>query len=284
MVGRFLHLIILATAAVLVAQPVAAQNAGDALQREMIGRFTGAVPGSQFSPRSDDPLVIVAKGGDMDGAVINLHRIAYYCEQADAEACETAKREFVRKLAVKAPDPTPDTLRIIVRDQGYFNYVTRESPTKDKLTPVFRSVGKGLYALLAFDMPEAIGLVSEEMLTDMELTAEDAWAQAVAQTRATLPPFPTAREVLAGPVGREGPAYIATMLIDLPAWERLAITAGPDMFVAITTDQFMVIGVMPDGAEFDGIKQVAAEQCRQAERCISPLLYRLRQGRWVAAD
>lgn len=281
-----MRLILTAAAVLLFALPAAAQKSPDALQREMIGRFERAVPGSKFSPNpGDDLLVIVAKGGEMDGALINLHRIAYYCDQVDAEACEAAKGDFVRKLTIRNPDPTPDTLRIIVRDQGYFDYVTRGMPVKDKrLTPVYRPLGDGLYALLAFDMPEAIGVLFEESLPDMGLTAEAAWTRAMAQTRTDLPPLPTGSEILAGPVGREGLAYIASMLVDLPAWERLAITAGPNMFVAITTDQFMVIGVMPDGADFDKLKEHAAEECRRAERCISPLLYRLRKGRWVAAD
>lgn len=230
--------------------------------------------------------------------LIGLFAIAWAMQgfYADSNVIGRARKITTKRLtlrrALAADIPAlhailsdPDTLRIIVRDQGYFDYVTRGMPVKDKrLTPVYRPIGDGLYALLAFDMPEAIGALFEESLPDMGLSAEAAWTRAMAQTRTDLPPLPTGSEILAGPVGREGLAYVASMLVDLPAWERLAITAGPNMFVAITTDQFMVIGVMPDGAEFDKLKEHAAEECRRAERCISPLLYRLRKGRWVAAD
>lgn len=280
-----MRLILAALMALLLALPASAQRSGTPFERDMLQRFSKALPGSQLNLKAGEPLVIQIKGGEWDEAEINLHRIDYYCSQSSADECETAKSEFVRKLTTKPEDPTPDSLRLVVRDQQYLDYITHNMPEKAGEDPaIHQRIGEGLYAFLAFDMPEAIGVIGDKSLKDMSLTRDQAWRRALDQTRTHLPALPKADDLKQGPVALEGSGYLPGLLIDLPSWERLAIQTGPDLFVAATSDQLVVVGIMPAGEDFDGMKKSVADDCAQQERCVTPFVYRLRKGRWVIAD
>lgn len=280
-----MRLILAVFAALLLALPAAAQRTGNAFEQDMLQRFSKALPGSQLNLKAGEPLVIQIKGGEWDEAEINLHRIDYYCSQSSEEECETAKSEFVRKLTTKTEDPTPESLRLVVRDQQYLDYITHNMPGKAGQDPaIHEPIGEGLYAFLAFDMPEAIGVIGDKSLGDMKLTRDQAWLRAHAQTRGILPALPKAEDLKRGPVVLEGEGYLPALLIDLPSWERLAIQTGPNLFVVATSDRLVVIGVMPEGEDFEGMKKAVADDCAQQERCVTPFVYRLRKGRWVIAD
>ncbi|MDF7776417.1 hypothetical protein P1X14_14275 [Sphingomonas sp. AOB5] len=273
-----------ALAALLLALPAAAQRTGDAFEQDMLQRFRKAVPDSQFTLKADEPLVLLVKGGEWNEAQINLHRIDNYCRQSTADECDTAKSEFVRKLTAKREEPTRENLRLIVRDQEYLDYIGRVMPGKAGEDPaIHQPIGEGLYAFLAFDTPEAIGVIGDKTLKDLNLAPDAAWSLAHAQTRPDLPAMPSVDAMKQGLVFLEGEGYVPGLLIDLPAWERLAIQTGPDLFMAVLSDQLVVAGIMPDGPEFEKMKEAVEGDCKAMERCISPRTYRLRKGRWVIA-
>ncbi|WP_298195094.1 hypothetical protein [Novosphingobium sp.] len=41
---------------------------------------------------------------------------------------------------------------------------------------------------------------------------------------------------------------------------------------------------MPDGAKLDGFAETVRKDCAEQERCISPHIYRFRNGQWRIAE
>jgi len=270
----------------LLAMPVAACAApsGD-LRAEMIARLAKAMPGATLSADPDDPLVIVFKGGDWGEGSFNLHRIDGYCRQASARDCANVKAEFVAKVARKPAKATAASLRLIVRDRDYKDYVDsvgKQAPDKGDFAK-YRQIGDDLFAFLAADSADTIALVGDVTLKELGLTADQAWAQAQAQTRAVLPPLPDPQQLTKTATAYEDKEYLASLLIDLPAWGAIAAKVGPDLFVTAVSDQFVFVGTLPDGPKLEKFRKTVAEDCRAQERCVSPHIYRFRDGRWVIA-
>jgi hypothetical protein len=46
----------------------------------------------------------------------------------------------------------------------------------------------------------------------------------------------------------------------------------------------VIAGILPDGGKLTGLKRMVSEDCEKEERCVSPNVYRYREGRWAIAD
>ena len=270
----------------LIMMPIAACAAPPKdFRAEMIARLAKLMPGATLSADPDDPLVILIKGGDWDEGAINLHRIEGYCRQASARDCETTKAEFVANVSHKPAKATPASLRLIVRDRDYKDYVddvSKKNPEKGDFA-TYRQIGENLFVFLAADSKEAIALVGDTTLKELGLTADQAWALAQTQTRAILPPLPDAKQLAKAATAYQDQEYLASLLVDLPAWEAIAAKVGPDLFVTAVSDQFVFVGTMPDGPKLSDFRKTVAEDCRAQQRCVSPNIYRFRGGQWVIA-
>ncbi|MCB2087673.1 MAG: hypothetical protein R3E18_10170 [Sphingomonadaceae bacterium] len=252
--------------------------------REMIPRLQAAMPGAEMAPDPEEVLTIrIAKWNDFDDAQINLHRIYGYCLNATPTDCETVKQEFVEKIAYRPPPPEAKDLRVIVRDAQYWDYIRETFAEKGGL-PFHRQIGDDLYAILAFDSPETIALAQPDQLAEMGLDEDAAWTRATSQTKAVLPQLPDGKSLSRQAVAYENEEYLASLLVDLDSWEIIARNAGPDLFVTAVSDQFVFVGIMGSGPGLDKFRQTVAEDCKASPRCVSPNIYRFRNGRWVIAD
>ena len=110
------------------------------------------------------------------------------------------------------------------------------------------------------------------------------WTVAAVQTRSILPPLPKAAAVREKWQVYQGDAYMASMALDLPAWQALSDEVGPDLFITVTSDQGFIVGTVKDGPELEALARAAAADCEAAQRCISPHVYRFRCGKWVIAQ
>ena len=81
----------------------------------------------------------------------------------------------------------------------------------------------------------------------------------------------------------ELPEYAASLLARPDQWRALAEAVGPDLFVTAVSDQFVFVGMLPPGENLEGFRQTVRDDCASQERCISPNLYRWRDGRWIVA-
>lgn len=94
--------------------------------------------------------------------------------------------------------------------------------------------------------------------------------------------MPTAVQLRKSAMAYEDAPYLGSLVIDTNAWAKVAAAIGPDVFMTVVSDQFVFFGQMPDGAGLESFKKTVADDCAARQRCISPHLYRFRDGQWVA--
>lgn len=272
--------------------PLAAQEDEPSISIEDFGadvldRVREAAPGVSAEISDQDPFQINVSGlGELDDITLNLDRVYNFCLSAPKKECSAEVDQLVNLLTEQAEQPGfgPDNLRIVVRDKQYWDYVRQAVP--EDAVPQHRQIGDDLYAILALDSPQSIALAPPEQIAEMGLSAGEAWDLALAQTAAIVPALPAddTDDLAAGMVIFEGDEYVASLMIDQDRWQAIADAVGPDLLVAPITDQFVVaMGALPEGRDLDGFRELVGEQCAAASRCVSPNVYRFREGRWVIA-
>jgi hypothetical protein len=262
--------------------PAAADEAS--FRSEMMERMQRAQPEARFSV-GDEPLVIKVRGGDWDEALINLHRIHGYCQSATEADCEAIKAEFVERTLTKPQKLSLESLRIAVRDQEYMDYIEQlelQAAEAGKQA-IRRPLGGGLHAILVSDAPTTVALVGTEGLAELGLDEAAAWERAWRQTEAILPKFPAAKAFREKAMAFESEEYLASLLANLDAWQIVSDAVGPNLFVTAVSDQFVFAGNLPDGPQLVDFKKSVEEDCRAQPRCVSPEIYRFRNGKWAIA-
>ncbi len=251
---------------------------------EMIAQLKQRVPGLEIVGQDEnDPLAVRVTGGEWQEATINFHRIYGYCQNASPAECKTTRDEFLDKILKRpaAAGITASSLRLAVRDAQYVDYVRRLDAAKSML--VAEPIGDDLFAILVSDSPDTLTLVSPEELAKLGMTRKQAWARAWQLTRAGLPTLPDGAALAKSAVAYQDQGYLASLLIDTKAWRAIADKAGPEMFVTVVADNFVFVGRMPDGPRLEKFRQTVREDCESQQRCVSPNLYRFRDGRWVVS-
>ncbi|WP_374530804.1 hypothetical protein, partial [Novosphingobium sp.] len=238
-------------------------------------------PTATFRSSRKDPLVLEVSGAQWSNAQLYLHRVYAYCETASAADCEAAKQRMIAAVSSPPPVAQPRNLRVIVRGEDYIAYAQAKAAKEKQPWFFVRKIGDDLYEALALDGPNVIGLASAADLRDMKLKPDEAWAIARRQTRAILPPMPEAGYYLMDTVTFEGPEYMSAVLADTDYWQKLRDLIGPDLFITVTTDQFVLASLLAAGPSMDRFAEAVAEDCKRAERCISPHIYRFENGMWV---
>ena len=275
---------VIGSLALFVATSACAAESEREFAQGMLEKLQAAVPDGEFRIASDDPLAIEMKhDGVWDDAVINTHRIYGYCRNASAEDCRAAADEFAASINIRPPEPKASDLRVIVRDKEYIDYLMQAGPDEDH-QPVFRPIGEDLVAIVAFDSPQTIALAMRPKLREFGLEDDEAWRVASAQTKAVLPELPPAARFAEGAVAFQEYEFLPSLLADTEVWGAISAEAGPNLFATAVSDYFVLIGTMPDGPELDRFKQTVIEDCEAQQRCISPNVYRFRNGRWVIAN
>lgn len=280
-------LLALCALVLLSVAPAFAQGSEEQFRTAMIARLAKAMPGATLTLKPGDSLAVMVKGGPWNEAQINLNRIYAFCQQASAADCETEKTQFV---AVISEDPdkieAPEKLRLLVRDQQYVDSA-RGTGLGEKNGPdglIAEPLGGGLYAILAADAPKAYRMFTGKGLEDLHMGRGEAWALARRQTLALLPPLPEAFELRESAVIYQGHELGGSLLLDLPAWADLAKQVGPNLLVSVVSDDVVFVGIIADGPDLEKFRKAVEEDCTQQARCISPYVYRFRDGHWVMAE
>ncbi len=268
----------------VLAAPANAAGSEREFGLQMLERLRTAMPDGEFGISPDDPLAIEAKRPDVwDEATINTHRIFGYCRTASADDCDAAAAEFVANISVRPPEPAASDLRVIVRDKAYVDYLLASQPAEDR-RPVYRQIGDDLFAIIAFDGPNTIALALRSQLREIGMDDAAAWQLAMAQTKAVLPDLPSGASLAHNAIAFEEYEFLPSLLADTDAWRAIAQDAGPDMFATAVSDYFVFVGILPDGPDLERFKQTVSEDCAAQQRCVSPNVYRFRDGRWVIAE
>lgn len=269
---------------VLLPAAVLAAPSQSSFQRDMIKRIAKAT-GEKVVPAKDDwQQVTIDRGGPDKNLVINFGRIWQYCQSVPASDCETSKAHFVDATAKMPPPARREDLRLIVRDQVYVDYIgTMGTPDKPFLVTK-RQIGDDLYAILAVDGPETIALASPDTLKELGLSEAEAWDAADRQTRAKLPSLPAAEALLKQPTAFADGEYLGSLLTQRDSFEKIAAVVGPDLFATVVSDSFVFVATMPDGPQLEGFAESVRKDCAAQQRCISPHIYRFRNGQWRIAE
>jgi hypothetical protein len=117
-----------------------------------------------------------------------------------------------------------------------------------------------------------------EVLAKLGIDEDTAWTLAERQTIRRLPPLPTLEQLKTDAVAFENQEYGASLLVRLTDWSNLSAKVGPELFVTAVSDQFVFVGIMPDGAGFEKFRKTVADDCKHQQRCVSPNMYRYREG------
>ncbi|MFM5930934.1 MAG: hypothetical protein ACKOPQ_08510 [Novosphingobium sp.] len=272
-----------------LAQPaLAAAPTQDAFVSAMIERVGKALPGRTVSSDPVDRLkLIVAKRGDDEEQSIFLDRVWRYCQQASAGECRDMQAEFIANMAAPRPKPTARSLRFIVRDAAYVESIRAmgaQGARKGEQTIYTRPIGDDLYMVLASDSKETVAIVNTAMLKEIGLSEADAWLIAVPQTRSILPKLADASALTKQWHAYQGQAYLGSIMGLTDDWSELSAQMGPDLFATAVSDQFFVAGKVESGEPLAKLLRGAENDCKAAQRCISPHVYRFREGRWVVAQ
>ena len=280
----FLPAVLLA-AALLAAAPAMAQTGPEAraFAQDALPQIRAAFPDAEIKQEPGEPLQInITRKGETEPAMLNLHRVFGFCQNVPAEECEAELTGLIGMLARAPTSPEGEAvnLRLIVRDAEYWNYVLG---TKLDPLPPHRQIGDDLFAILVFDSPEAIALAPADKIAELGLSPENAWLFATRQTARIIPGMPETDARIEGLTVFQGEEYTGSMMAYPEQWAAIAAATGPDLAVIANSDQFVVAAVVPDGPELEKYRALAGEQCKLAPRCISPNVYRWREGRWVIA-
>lgn len=272
------HLVV---AIALIAAPVPLAAAGESeFGARMLERLRQAAPGIEMRIGDDDPLVIeIEKDGEWGKAHINLHRFHAYCRRAVAAACEASLGTLILAVTAELPQPLAPNLRVIVRDRGYLDHLL-----EDGIEPVYRQIGDDLFALIAFTGPNSVSVAGPDQVRALGLDDEAAWQFAAEQTRQVLPPLPTAADIVRYPVVLEDTEFLTSLLADTEAWSAIAREVGPGLVATAVSDHFVFFADLPDHPRLSEFKALVRQDCAEQDRCISPHVYRFRDGRWVIAD
>lgn len=111
--------------------------------KDMVRLVQHAQPTGKVSAAGEDwqKLRVDFPGEDQDRTV-NIGRIWSYCQTASKADCKTAKEEFARKTALRPPEGKLADLRVIVRDQAYYDYVKNLPAPPDGVAPHGRTCPK----------------------------------------------------------------------------------------------------------------------------------------------
>ncbi len=249
----------------------------------MIAELKARHPGATFAPEPD-PLSVTIKRRGKEDFTAYFHRIFGFCKQASKPDCAAARREFLDIILIDTPPVTGASLRLAVRDRAYIAGAKKVVGRAKSKQFIVEPIGDDLFATLVSDSEKTVAVVNVGHLAELKITREDAWRAAWAQTRAILPKLPTAKQLAKAPVMFQEFEFAASLLIDTDGWQQLAAKVGPQLFVTVAADNIVFVGKIPDGPGLTRLEQSVRDDCAAQPRCLSPNVYRFREGRWVIAN
>lgn len=252
---------------------------------EMLQRLKQDYPAHRFQP-ADDPLSILRdKGSKEEEGTLNLHNVYAYCGSASSSECETSKAEWLRRVMLPPQIVTRESLRLMVRSADYVAFANDPSGTRAGGPPVVfsRQIGDDLRLLVASDAPDTIQSVGPKQAAALGMSEAEVWAVAEKNMQAILPALPDASAIRKKATAFEGVPYGSAMLARSDYWRKVAEESGGELFVTVVSDDFLLVGTLPDRS-VTAFAPSVANDCAKAPRCISPHLYRFRGGQWRIAD
>lgn len=234
-----------------------------------------------------DARTLTIKIAGRDGGTISTDRIEQFCAVNPADECENERATFVRNMVASLSEDydrlNRDQLRVVVRADDYVAGYREQLAQGKRGALVSRPVAPGVSAVLAADFPTTTRMLDTSDLDKLGLTDETAMALGEKQTIADLPPVPKLSEIKGKLVAVAGYDYGASLMLLPERWHDLADASGGALFVAIPSDDDVLIGTATR-AELPQMRAMVAESLAHARRGISGQVYRWSPHGWVVAE
>ena len=263
---------------------------GQTLRDDAIAAINAAMPDAEVTVI--DPLAIKIKPPAGEEMQINLDRIQRFCDVNSVEDCAAEKQHFLGGIAeLLTPDSPvkPAQLRLLLRSNEYAAEYARQvagaaGEGKGKANPpISGPFAQGVSMMLGADSPKTTKILGQSQLKALGMSEAEAVALATRQVLASLPKVPTRKEVEGKLLVVAGIDYGASMMLEPERWRALALATGGRLFVAIPSDDDVLIGTVEPGKDLRKIETMVAESYATAGRGISPHVYRWSPTGWIIA-
>lgn len=225
----------------------------------------------------------MAGGKSIFGKAIGLAAGLLGTGHAAAEAPDTA---------APAANPEADkqreleSLRLVVREAGYAeqrNRILAERGAQADDAIFSTPYAAGLELVVVADRETSSSAWMQRDLTQYKVTQDEAIALARRQVLAVLPTLPPKDAVAGGVVMVPKMDYLASLML-ADGWDDLDRALGGKLIVAVPSDDVLIVADATAPDIRAKLPEFVQQQHADANRSVSPLLYRRADGRWVAAD
>ena len=261
---------------------LAAPDKAQSLRAEVVAAVHTAVPDATVT--LVDTLTIKVKPAAGAEMQIHLDRIQHYCAVNGVEDCAAEKQRFLGGIAeALTADMSikPAQLRLLVRSSDYAADYAKVLAKGDP--PIVRPFAEGISVVLGADYPNTTKIPAHSQFMKLGISEADGIALATRQVLATLPKVPKLEEVEGKLLAVAGVDYGASMMLEPERWQSLALATGGRLFVAIPSDDDVLIGTVAPGEDLRKLQKLIADSYATASRGISPLVYRWSPTGWVVA-
>lgn len=242
---------------------------------------------ARLRARLGDAAVVVAepltlKIGDTQA---NLDRVHTFC-RANAAGCDAELDRYVQAVvdvqAHAAAPPSREALRVVVRTAEFADGAA--GSVAGKAGFIRRPLAEGLVGMLMLDSPRSARLVSEVDCQSLGLTADEAYAQGLANLRRALPPLAQAAKPVAhGGLGKlEGDFYETGRVLLHEEWAALARAQKGVLVVALPAKNLLLYSADASPSGLEALRSLARDVARRSPGPLSERLLRWTPGGWEA--
>ncbi len=201
-------------------------------------------------------------------------------------AAQTTDETTARAQAETEHERILRSLRLVIREAGstaYRNKILVEHGANADDVIFSTPYAEGLELILVADQPTTSKPWMQRDLNLYKVTQDEIMALGRRQVLAILPSLPPAEAVAGGVVMVPKMDYLASLML-ADGWDDLHAALGGNLLVAVPSDDVLIVA---DGGFADRrvkLPGFVKAQFDDANRSVSPLVYRRQGGAWVAVE
>lgn len=199
---------------------------------------------------------------------------------------ETSYTAAQRAETVALQERELRSLRLVVRAGGYAaerNQILAERGAKGDETIFSTAFAPGLELIIVADSSSTSRPWMQHHLNRYQVSQKEIMELGRKQVLAILPSLPSKEDVAGGVVMIPKTDHLASLMF-ADGWDDLDRALDGNLVVAVPSDDVLIVadGTRPEIlAKLPGFVK---RQYAEAHRAVSHLLYRRKDGRWIAAD
>lgn len=178
------------------------------------------------------------------------------------------------------------SLRLVIRAAGYAaerNQILAERGAKGDEAIFSTAFASGLELIIVADDPSTSRPWMQHHLNLYQVSQKEIMELGRKQVLAILPSLPSKEDVVGGVVMIPKTDHLASLML-ADGWDDLDRALDGNLVVAVPSDDVLIVA---DGTRPEILAKLPGfvnHQYAEAHRAVSHLLYRRKDGRWIAAD